>query len=105
MTAKIGFAKAVMERGDSWLHADHIQGGSVSAATRIAMGCGAHHPEWRESMRMRLCETTEEQRLFQLEAPLYRCGCDGLCERHPDCPGVNYDQTFPYKPQPNKGEC
>lgn len=88
---KIGFAKAVTEHGDGWTFADELK--KISASTLVAMRERGH---WQDGLRMRLCETSEN-RLFQVERPLYRCGCDGLCEKHPDCPGVKYTPGFPYR--------
>lgn len=100
-TMKLGFAKAVMERGDGWLFAFDTSGASadrakLSAATWLAMREGGG--EWKDALRMKLCETTDG-RLFQLEQPLYRCGCDGLCDKHPNCPGVIYQPGFQYRRQ------
>lgn len=96
--AKIGFADAVRRRGDSWVQDlyDSKIADKISAGTMIALRESGHLIDWKDSLRMHLCETTEG-RLFQLEQPLYRCGCDGLCERHPDCPGVVYQPGFPYR--------
>ena len=98
-TTKLGFAAAVRERGDSWLFSfvpePHPKQPVMSAVTWCAMH-ESGGKERKEALRMNLCETSEG-RLFQLEQPLYRCGCDGLCPRHPECPGVVYQQDFPYQ--------
>jgi hypothetical protein len=88
---KIGFADAVREHGDGWTYAEQF--GQISASTLNAMRERGH---WQDALRMSLCETSEN-RLFQVERPLYRCGCDGLCAKHPDCPGDVYQQGYPYK--------
>jgi hypothetical protein len=95
---KIGFAAAVREGGDRWLYRIETAGlgerkERITAATWCAM---REDPSAREFTRMRLCETSES-RVFQVETPIWRCGCDGLCERHPDCPGAKYQEGFPYK--------
>lgn len=92
-TRQLSFVQAVKEHGDAWGNA--FWESKVSAATKIALSDGRHPPEWKDALRMRLCETSDE-RLFQVERPIYRCGCDGLCPNHPACPGVVYDKDFPY---------
>lgn len=91
---KLGFAKAVTEYGDSWLHAFC---GKVDPRTWLAMK--ERGGEVGDSMRMELCETSNSKlypHLFQVERPLYLCGCEGLCANHPACPGVVYDPAFKY---------
>lgn len=95
---KLGFADAVREHGDKWTFAEPLK--KLSASTLVAM---RERGQWKDALRMRLCETTEG-RLFQIERPLYRCGCDGLCEKHPDCPGVIYQPDFPYQRQQQCGD-
>lgn len=91
------FVQAVKERGDKWLSAftptTTKARPSMSAATWCAMS--ERGSEWQEALRMSLCETSSD-RLFQVERPVYRCGCDGLCPNHPVCPGVIYDKDFSY---------
>jgi hypothetical protein len=96
-TKKLGFAQAVRERSDGWLSAFTPTTDKATTTISAATWCAtAERGEERfEALRMNLCETSEG-RLFQVERPIYRCGCDGLCEKHPDCPGVIYDKDFPY---------
>lgn len=96
---KIGFANAVRARGDRWLFADELdtarKGPRVSASTWIAMRESKTDSEARSALTMELC--TKHGKLFQLEQPIYRCGCNGLCSTHPECPGAVYDANFPYR--------
>lgn len=100
---KLGFAQAVRDRGDEWLHAIKSSGlhaapndPQISAATWCDMR--ERDPEYKDAMRMRLCEQySHDEHLFQVERPTYRCGCRGLCERYPDCAGAVYEKDFPYQ--------
>jgi hypothetical protein len=96
--AKIGFADAVRQHGDNWLYggSPHYLAEKLGAATALDMrGRG---PDRGDALRMCLAEDcSHDEHLFQVERPTYRCGCDGLCEKHPDCPGAVYQPGFPYK--------
>ena len=85
------FVQAVKRHGDGWL-SDFWQ--VVSCHTYLAMRERRTDSEARSALTMELC--TAHGRLFQVERPVYRCGCNGLCPRHPECPGVVYDAKFPY---------
>lgn len=104
---KIGFAQAVRERGDKWLYADvpaintSGNGPHISNATWIAMR-SRNDGEARSKLTMELC--TAHGRLFQVEQPVFRCGCNGLCPKHPACPGVVYDPQFPYLSAVQEGD-
>ena len=97
--AVLRFADAVRERGDSWLQADGFFE-NLNAGTWLAMR--EQGGEGRDALQMRLAELNagkrvDGQRLFQVERAIYRCGCERLCDAHPDCPGNVYQRDFPYQ--------
>jgi hypothetical protein len=98
---KLGFADAVRRHGDRWLYDDAIwkatqgQQPRISAATWIAMRSSSTDTERRDALRMELCE--KHERVFQIERPVYLCGCDALCDKHPECPGAKWTPGFPYR--------